>query len=131
MKPPAYPQRMRDPGRLRVAEVALRVAALTYAATNQFPIAERGGLLPQMRRAAVSIGSNITEGCGRSSEKQFLSFLQIAMGSACELEFQCRLAQSLELAPVGELTDLLSAIQQCKRMLAKLTLNIRDRAEAR
>jgi len=130
MKPPAYPQRMRDPGRLRVAEVALRVAALTYAATNQFPIAERGGLLPQMRRAAVSIGSNITEGCGRSSEKQFLSFLQIAMGSACELEFQCRLAQTLELAASNDLAELLRAIQQCKRMLAKLSVNIRERAEA-
>ena len=131
MKPPAYPQRMRDPGRLRVAEVALRVAALTYAATRHFPAVERNGLLPQMRRAAVSIGSNLTEGCGRSSEKQFLSFLQIAMGSACELEFQCRLAQTLELAASNDLAELLRAIQQCKRMLAKLTLNIRDRAEAR
>ena len=111
-------------------EVALRVAKLAYAVTNQFPAGERQGLIPQMRRAAVSIGSNITEGCGRSSERQFLSFLQIAMGSACELEFQCRLAQSLELAPAGELTELLAAVQQSKRMLAKLTVNIRDRTQA-
>jgi hypothetical protein len=53
---------MRDPGRLRVVEVALRVATLTYAATKQFPVAEWQGMVPQMRRAAVSIGSNITEG---------------------------------------------------------------------
>ena len=121
---------MRDPGRLRVMEVALRVATLTYAATKQFPMAESQGLVPQMRRAAVSIGSNITEGCGRSSEKQFHSFLQIAMGSACELEFQCRLAQSLELASAKDLTDLLAAVQQSKRMLAKLSVNIRARAQA-
>src|SRR5690242_10279791 len=104
---------MRDPGRLRVVEVALRVATLTYAVTKQFPVAEWQGLVPQMRRAAVSIGSNITEGCGRSSEKQFLSFLQIAMGSACELEFQCRLAQSLNYAPDDQVKDLLTEVQQC------------------
>jgi four helix bundle protein len=121
---------MRDPGRLRVVEVALRVATLTYAATKQFPVAEWQGLVPQMRRAAVSIGSNITEGCGRSSEKQFFSFLQIATGSACELEFQCRLAQSLQLAPAHDLAELLGAVQQSKRMLAKLTVNIRARTEA-
>jgi four helix bundle protein len=111
-------------------EVAVRVARLTYAATNHFPAGERQGLVRQMRRAAVSIGSNITEGCGRSSEKQFLSFLQIAMGSACELEFQCRLAQTEHLAPVSELIELLATVQQCKRMLAKLTVNIRARVEA-
>jgi len=111
-------------------EVALQVARLTYAATCKFPVAERQGLVPQMRRAAVSIGSNITEGCGRSSEKQFLSFLQIAMGSACELEFQCRLAQTLELAPAEHLAELLRTVQQSKRMLAKLSVNIRDRTKA-
>lgn len=121
---------MRDPGRLRVVEVALRVAKLTYAATKQFPVAEWQGLVPQMRRAAVSIGSNITEGCGRSSERQFLSFLQIAMGSACELEFQCRLAQTLDYAPVEQLRDLLTAVQHAKRMLAKLSVNIRERTAA-
>jgi four helix bundle protein len=121
---------MRDPGRLRVVEVALRVATLTYAATKQFPVAEWQGLVPQMRRAAASIGSNITEGCGRSSEKQFLSFLQIAMGSACELEFQCRLAHSLNYASAEQLIELLAAVQHAKRMLAKLSVNIRARAEA-
>src|SRR3954468_20721368 len=118
---------MRDPGRLRVVEVALRVASLTYSVTMRFPPSERSGLVLQMRRASVSIGSNITEGCGRSSEKQFHSFLQIAMGSACELEFQCRLSQQLELAPAPELADLLAAVQHSKRMLAKLSLNIRER----
>jgi four helix bundle protein len=61
---------------------------------------------------------------------QFLSFLQIAMGSACELKFQCRLAQTQQLAPANELAELLGAVQQSKRMLAKLSLNIRDRVEA-
>jgi four helix bundle protein len=121
---------MRDPGRLRVVEAALRVAALTYSVTRQFPVAEWQGLVPQMRRAAASIGSNITEGCGRSSERQFLSFLQIAMGSACELEFQCRLARSLNYAPDDQMKDLLAEVQHTKRMLARLSVNIRARTEA-
>jgi four helix bundle protein len=70
---------MRDPNRLRVAEAALRVAELTYDVTRRLPLDERAGLSLQMRRAAISIGSNITEGCGRSTDRQFLSFLQIAM----------------------------------------------------
>ena len=90
--------------------MALQVATLTYAVTRRFPPSEQLGLVPQMRRAAVSIGSNITEGCGRSSEKQFFSFLQIAMGSASELEFQCRLAQQLEFATASELAELLSSV---------------------
>ena len=121
---------MRDPGRLHVVDAALRVAELTYDVTRRFPAAERQGIVSQMRRAAVSIGSNISEGCGRSSEKQFASFLQIAMGSACELEFQCRLAQTLNYAPGDQLSELLAAVQQAKRMLAKLSLNIRERTEA-
>ena len=118
-------------GNLRVTAHARSLAADIYRPTAIFPVSERYGLTAQMRRAAVSIGSNITEGCGRSSERQFLSFLQIAMGSACELEFQCRLAQALELAASNDLAELLRAIQQCKRMLAKLSVNIRERAEAR
>jgi four helix bundle protein len=117
---------MRDPGRLHVVDAALRVAELTYALTRGFPPAERQGLVSQMRRAAVSIGSNISEGCGRSSEKQFGSFLQIAMGSACELEFQCRLAATLQLAVPAKLVELQRAIELVKRMLAKLTVAVRD-----
>jgi four helix bundle protein len=107
-------------------DAALRVAELTYEVTRRFPAAERQGLVPQMRRAAVSIGSNISEGCGRSSEKQFASFLQIAMGSACELEFQCRLVEVLRLAVPAELAELRSAISLVKRMLAKLAVAVRD-----
>ena len=109
-----------------MVDAALRVAELTYALTRGFPVAERQGLVSQMRRAAVSIGSNISEGCGRSSEKQFLSFLQIAMGSACELEFQCRLVAALRLTGPAELAELQRAIELVKRMLARLTVAVRD-----
>ena len=52
------------------------------------------------------------------------------MGSACELEFQCRLARSLNYAPDDQMKALLAEVQQCKRMLARLSLNIRERTEA-
>ena len=117
---------MRDPNRLRVAEAALQIAELTYALTRRFPLDERAGLSLQMRRAAVSIGSNITEGCGRSTDKQFLSFLQIAMGSACELEFQCRLALHIGLADDSQLKALRESIITTKRMLTKLSSHVRD-----
>lgn len=67
-------------GNLKILESAFHVAQLTYAATRGFPTEERFGLVSQMRRAAVSIGSNVAEGCGRSSERQFFNFLQIAAG---------------------------------------------------
>ena len=117
---------MRDPGRLHVVDVALQVAELTYAVTSRFPAAERPGLVAQMRRAAVSIGSNIAEGCGRSTDKQFLAFLQIAMGSACELEFQCQLATRLRLATGAELHELRKSVELLKRMLAKFTIHVRE-----
>ena len=116
---------MRDPNRLRVTEAALQVVELTYRLTRRFPSDEREGLSLQMRRAAVSIGSNITEGCGRSTDRQFLSFLQIAMGSACELEFQCRLALRVGIADDSQLKALRESIITTKRMLAKLSSHVR------
>ena len=109
----------------------MQVAELTYRVTSQLPISERVGLYAQMRRSSVSIGSNISEGCGRSSDAQFCSFLQIAMGSACELEFQTRLARRLSLAPPGDLQLLEDAITATKRMLAKLTVSVRARVTRR
>src|SRR5450756_1236938 len=82
---------MRDTNKLRVAETAIVVAEATYRVTREFPPDERWGPVSQMRRAAVSIRSNIAEGCGRSTNPQFVAFLQIAMGSASELEYQARL----------------------------------------
>jgi hypothetical protein len=72
---------MRDPGRLEVVELAMLLTERTYAVTRALPPDERFGLTAQMRRAAVSIGSNIAEGCGHSSNRSFSRFLQIAIGS--------------------------------------------------
>jgi four helix bundle protein len=70
-----------------------------YAATAHFPREERYGLASRMRRAAISIGSNIAEGCGRFSERELARFLDIARGSAFELEAQLDVASALNLLP--------------------------------
>ena len=103
----------------------MQVAELTYAATRVFPADERFGLISQMRRAAVSIGSNISEGCGRSSSAQLLHFLQIAAGSATELEYQARLSERLAFGDASELMKLRALIQIERRMLGRLVERIR------
>ena|SRR5690348_830875 len=120
---------MRDANKLRVTEVALDVAELTYLVTRRFPADERSGLSLQMRRAAVSIGSNIAEGCGRFSERQFLSYLSIAMGSASELEFQSRLVARLRYVPDSQLMTLREQLTVSRRMLVKLAANVQSRLE--
>jgi four helix bundle protein len=102
----------------------------TYAVTREFPIEERYGLASQMRRASVSIGSNIAEGCGRSTDAQFSMFLQIAMGSASELEFQATLASRLGFSTSENLGELQARITSVKRMLAKLTISRERRRKA-
>ena len=117
---------MRRAENLRVVEFAMQIAELTYSATRAFPADERFGLVSQMRRAAVSIGSNIAEGCGRSSAAQFAHFIQMATGSASELEYQARLSERLAFGDAGDLAQLRALIQNERRMLAKLVERRRD-----
>jgi four helix bundle protein len=86
---------MRDHTRLRAFELADSLAIEIYRATQSFPREEQFGLTSQMRRAAVSTASNIVEGCARRSETEYVRFLDIAFGSARELEYQVSLAQRL------------------------------------
>ena len=115
---------MRNPYKLRVTEIAFAIAERTYALTAKFPATERFGLVTQMRRAAVSIGSNIAEGCGRSTGAQLASFLNYASGSASELEFQARLAMRLGLASGTELTELCGLLCSERKMLAILARRV-------
>ena len=72
---------MRDHTKLRAFELADEVVLLIYRATREFPKEEMYGLTSQMRRAAVSVPSNIVEGCARESQAEYLRFLEIAFGS--------------------------------------------------
>ena len=87
---------MRDHTKLRAFELADQLAIHIYEATRTFPREEVFGLTSQMRRAAVSIASNIVEGCARDTQDEYVRFLQIAYGSAREVEYQISLAHRLK-----------------------------------
>jgi four helix bundle protein len=118
---------MQNPGNLRVTTCARELAAGLYSATTRFPTSERFGLTAQMRRAAVSIGSNIAEGCGRSGERELIHFLHVALGSASELEFQLLLSVDLALLSEPDAAPLLTRTCDLKRMLAGLIKSLRKR----
>lgn len=86
---------MRDHTKLRAFELADALAMLVYQHTAGFPREEILGLTSQMRRAAVSVASNIVEGCARNSLADYLRFLDMAYGSVRELEYQITLAHRL------------------------------------
>jgi len=83
---------MHNLNELKVWHKALELADRVYTVTEKFPDTERYGIISQMRRASVSIGSNIAEGAGRNNPKEFNHFPGIANGSAYELRFQLELS---------------------------------------
>jgi four helix bundle protein len=110
---------------LAVATRAKGLAVSIYRLTGALPATERYGLTAQMRRAVVSIGSNIAEGCGRTGDAGLAAFLQIALGSASELEFQLRLAADLGLLSPAQVAPVIAELQQVRTMLTRLTQSLR------
>jgi four helix bundle protein len=86
---------MRDFRKYNVWEQSHKLTLEIYLVTKEFPSEEKFGLISQMRRSCASIPTNIAEGCGKSSEKDFARFLGIAFGSASELEYQILLSRDL------------------------------------
>ena len=93
---PREDEEMRDHRKLRAFELADQLALGVYQQTAAFPKQEQFGLTSQMRRAAVSVASDIVEGCARQSEPDYLRFLDMAYAFARELEYQISLASRLE-----------------------------------
>jgi len=91
---------MRDYSKLKVFSLADSLALAVYKESRVFPDSEKYGLQSQVRRAAVSIAANIVEGCGRSSQAEYLRFIEIAYASTRELEYEISLSHRL-----GYLTD--------------------------
>ena len=116
---------MQDTKNLVVAEHAKQLAVDVYTLTAGYPPSERFGLTSQMRRAAVSVGSNIAEGCGRRSNKELLGYLYIANGSASELEFQLELACALGFGDPHIATSVASRTRSVRRMLNRLITFLR------
>jgi four helix bundle protein len=112
---------MRDPAKLRVLARATELAVAVYRVAGTFPVHERFGLASQMRRAAVSVGSNIAEGCGRRGERDFVRFLDIARGSTSELAFQLVIAERFAYGSPKEIADTREHLDHVQRMLNRLT----------
>jgi four helix bundle protein len=96
--------------------------------TKSFPRDELYGLTNEIRRAASSIGCNIAEGCGRESEADMGRFLQIALGSASELQYQLVLARDLSYLTTADYGHLAVEADGVKRMLTSLTQKVRAAA---
>jgi len=116
---------MQDPSRLRVFRDAEHLTLEIYRLTRTFPLEERFGLAQQMRRAAVSIGSNIAEGCGRSGARDFTRFLEIALGSATELQFQLRIAHKSGYVDAHNHESTAEDLRHVQRMLIRLIMRKR------
>ena len=105
---------------LLVWQKATELALLAYRMTEQFPKREIYGLASQIRRAGVSIPSNIAEGYGRGSRKEYVQFLSIAQGSLKELETQVILSERLAYATRTQAARLLSEAEVIGKMLGGL-----------
>jgi four helix bundle protein len=109
---------------LVVWQKAMDLVLKVYAATESFPRAEQFGLTSQMRRAAVSLPSNIAEGQARRTSKEFRQFLGQARGSLMELETQILMARQLRFLDAGIIEGLLSLCAEVGRLLNGLMLSL-------
>ncbi len=111
---------MKDFKDLNVWEKSHALALAVYKATRSFPKEELYTLTSQLRRAAGSVPANISEGCGRGGDPEFGRFLQVAMGSASELEYHLLLAHGLHYLSDEAFNQLTRNVVEGKRMLAFL-----------
>ena len=109
---------------LVVWQQAMDVAVETYRLTSSFPKEEMFGLTSQMRRAAVSIASNIAEGKGRKSKNEFSHFLGIALGSKSELETQLILSERVNLLKATDTEQIKKSLDDIGKMLTALRRKI-------
>ena len=116
---------MRDFRKYAVWNLAMELATEIYDYTAKFPKEERYGLAGQMQRAAVSIPSNIAEGASRKSEIEFIHFLEIALGSAFELESQLIIANRIGFVKEPDVTELLHRLHSIQKGINHLISVIR------
>ena len=110
----------RDPRKLEVFHLAHNLAVEVYRATEQLPAHERFGLQSQLRRAAVSIPTNIVEGCTRRSVRDYGRFVDIAFGSAMEVRYLLDLSDELGLLSRPVLTSIKDCSDHVVRALHNL-----------
>ena len=110
---------------LIVWQKAMEMASMTYSLTKTLPKEELFSLTNQMRRAAISVPSNIAEGYGRNSQKEYLQFLAIAKGSLCELETQFLLCVRINYLTENEIQPILDLLMEIGKMLLSITKKLK------
>jgi four helix bundle protein len=105
---------------------AHQLALEVYRQSAQLPAEERFGLTAHLRKTAISIPSNIAEGCGRHGDRELIRFLSIASGSAAELEYQLLLAHDLAYLPAQAHRQIDALVREVKRMLYRFIQSLAD-----
>jgi four helix bundle protein len=122
---------LKDFKELRVWQKAHQLALSVYEASKSFPRDEIFGLTSQLRRASVSVGANIAEGCGRRSDGEFVRFLQIARGSSSEVENHLLLARDLKYLDGSKHVELERQLNEVQRMLTSLVSAVAEKSQTR
>ena len=117
---------MRDFHKLGIWQRSHQLTLDVYKVSKSFPKDELFGLTSQIRRAASSIPTNIAEGCGRASNKDYAHFLQIAIGSASEIEYELLLAHDLEYINDEAFNKLTSETIAIRKMIIKYQSELKD-----
>lgn len=112
---------------LEVWKKAVQLVTQIYEVTKDFPKEESYGLISQIRRSAVSIPSNIAEGAARNSEKEFIQFLYISLGSLSELETELIISKNLGYLKDKKENTLMKQIDSIRKMLSGLIHSIKKR----
>lgn len=118
---------MRPHRKLDVWKEAIEFVAQIYEAVRSFPKSEQYALADQLRRAAVSIPSNISEGAARRTNSEFVHFLYVAQGSASEIDTQLEVAARLGYVSQEQKGDLDEKLDRISRMLSGLIRSVKDR----
>ena len=111
---------------LKIWELSMDLVMRAYSITSLFPTFETHGLKSQIQRAAVSVPSNIAEGSGRSSDKEFCRFLDIAISSSFELETQIEIANKLNYIETEAFHEFIEKCKEVQKMMYSFRKNIKN-----
>jgi four helix bundle protein len=119
---------MRNFRELKIWQKGMDIVTGVYQLSSLLPIEEKYGLKTQLQRAAVSIPSNIAEGCSRNSEVEFKRFLEIAIGSTYELETQLTIVENINLVSEEKVIPALQLLSEEQKMLNSFIASIKERS---
>ena len=112
--------------KLLIWQKSISLVTKIYTSTKKFPKEEIFGLTSQIRRSSISIPSNIAEGSGRESNKDFIRFLYISLGSLFEMQTQLEIAKNIEYLTEEEFNNLYEDSREIERMLVSLIKKLKD-----